>query len=683
MDNIALAVTREIGEVAERLHLLSAEQVRAALAARAANPLDDEHDPGLVFVAEGLLSRAQLDYVETVRRFKSVRIADKRFGDLAVARGWAAPEQVDAAMEVQKVLFMKERKEVLIGEMLVRQHVITAEQRDILLKVQHRARQEEGTAPPPRAASAPVAASPASSSPAAGSPPPAAAWSVSIAPDAMTAYITLHDAARPPSLEALQQALHKAHVVFGIDAAALQQVCAAAVAAGEPLAVARGQPAQPGQDAAIAYLFDLHPLKAGREIDDAIDFRDRGDIPQVKPGTVLARKRPALEGVPGRDVHGRVLKVAKVRDARMQAGNGAQLEADGVTVSAQVAGHPVLTASGVIAVHPEYRIEGDLGYNTGHVNFTGRVIVNGTVQPGFRVKCGELVAKEIEGGEIEASGDVIVAGGVIGARIRADGVVKVKYLHTSHVEAMGDVLVQREVVESGVETSGAFHGETCTVMASTISAKGGVTAQEVGSASSPPCHITVGIDERVQHQIAQNEAAIAELEQTLLALDEEGERLAEQRSALEPRIGELAQVQDKALVRRRELEKAMRRGDAAAGTQLEALAQEAAAAEQAINTLFDEQDAVEAALSAVQARQGSVQGEIAALRADIVRLREWMQETPGRAEFKVQKVAYMGTLIRAPHSEMKLPEDKKLLWLEEREVTSEQGETAWQLVPKS
>lgn len=697
----ALELTREIGEVAERLHLLTQAQVQAALAARAAKPLDDEHDPGLVYVEEGMLSRAQLDYVETVRRFKSVRISDKRFGDLAIARGWATHEQINAAMEVQKILFMKEHKEVLIGEMLVRQHVITAEQRDILLKVQHRARQEEITtahaaqasAPAPASAPAtPMATALPAGTESAATPPPATltpesapageAYTISIAPDNLTAFITLRNAAQRPTADTVREALHKAHIEYGIDEAALQQACDPAAPLNKALPLAQGQAPQPGQDAVVEYLFDLHPLKAGRESDDAMDFKDRGDIPQVAVGTVLARKQPAVDGVPGRDVHGRVLKVAKVKDARLQAGNGAQLEPDRLTVTAQVAGHPVLTASGVIAVHPEYRIEGDLGYNTGHVNFAGRVIVNGTVQPGFHVKCGELVAKEIEGGEIEAEGDVVVAGGVIGARIRADGVVKAKYFHTSHVEAMGDVVAQREVVESGIETSGVFHGETCTLLASTVSAKGGVIVQEVGSISSPPCHISIGIDERVLNQITQHEAAIAALEQTLLAMDEENAMLVQQRNALEPRIAALAQVQDKALVQQRELEKAARRGDGAAQQQLERLAQESAVTEQEINTLFDEQDAAETALAALQTRQAATQEEIAALRAEIVRLREWMQETPGRAELKVQKTTYQGTVIRAPHSETKLQEDKKLLWLEEREVTSAQGDTAWQLVPK-
>ncbi|PKM43874.1 MAG: hypothetical protein CVV05_13580 [Gammaproteobacteria bacterium HGW-Gammaproteobacteria-1] len=693
-DQAVMEREREIGAVAQRLHLLTAEQVQAALAARAAKPLDDEHDAGLVYVEEGLLSRAQLDYVETVRRFKSVRVSEKRFGDLVVVRGWATAEQVHAAMEVQKMLFMREHKEVMIGEMLVRQHVITAEQRDILLQVQHRARQEELPAktPHPSTLSPAQPSVPSPSAAAADVPPPAASepapqpaapggFSISIAENALAAFITLHDGAQRPDPDALRHALHMQHI-DRVDEPALLQACAPDAPLGQPLCVAQGSAPQAGSDASLDYLFELHPLKPGRETDDTIDFRDRGDIPQVAEGAVLARKTAAVDGVPGRDVYGRVLKVAKVRDVRIQAGNGAQLEPDRLTITAQVAGHPVLTASGIIAVHPEFRIDGDLGYNTGHVDFAGRVIVSGTVQNGFHVKCGELMAGEIEGGEIEASGDVLVSGGVIGARIRADGAVKAKYFHTSHVEALGDVIVQREVVESAIETSGVFHGEACTLLASSVSAKGGVIVQEVGSASSQPCRLTVGIDERVLHQIAQHEADIAERVQALAAMAEEQAALAQQRSELGPRIAVLAQVQDKAQVRLRELEPSVQAGEGKARDLHQLLTQQAASTEEEITALFAAQDAAESALAALQVRQHEAQEQAAAWREEIVRLREWSNETPGRAEIKVQKTACQGTAIRAVHSELRLAEDKKCLWLEEREVTGEEGDTGWGLMPK-
>ncbi len=727
---LALELDREIGEIAIRLGLLDAAQVKQALEARRTKPLDDEHDPGLVFVEEGLLTRAQLDHAETVRRFKSVRVAEKKFGELVVTRGWGSPEQVKAAMEVQKMLLLKENKEVTIGEMLVHQRTITAEQRDIILTVQHRAKQElqaqaaavtEAPAPkapkaapaapkvpvaekavetPAAPAPAPAPAPASASVQAAGPEPdaagaqevpitgrgtrPSAGFSVSTAPDHLAAFVTLLDAANRPDVEKLQVALRAANVVFGLDETALQQACEPDAPLNEALQIAAGEPAQPSRDAVIEYLFDLHPLKAGREgEDDSIDFRDRGDIPQVNEGDVLARKTPPFEGVPGKDVHGRAIKVRKPKDLRMNAGNGTQVGADGVTIVAAAAGHPAVTPSGVVSVYPEYRIDGDLGYNTGHVDFAGRVIVSGLVQQGFRVRCGELMAREIEGAEVDASGDVLIGGGVIGARIRSGGSVKAKYFHTSHVDALGDVLAQTEVVESDIETSGAFHGERCTVLASSISARKGVFAGEIGSPSSPPSHIVVGVDERVQHQVEQYEAEIAGLEQALAADAAQRTALEEQRDALEPRIAALAQVQDKALVRQRELERSLKAGDARAAQQLELLAEQTRSSEKEIEALFDEQDKAIAALDELERRKVQLQADMVARRADILQLREWSEGNGGVAELKVQKRTHQGTVVRGSRAEVTLNEDKNLLWLEEREVTSEQGETAWRLVPKS
>ncbi len=712
----ALELAREIGEVAVRLHVLTPEQVAQALAAQREKSLDDEHDPGLVFVAEGLLRRAQLEYLETVRRFKAERIADKKFGELAVGRGWTTEPQVRAAMEVQKLLFMREHKQVQIGDMMVRQHAITAEQRDILLSVQQRARQaqedqvaapapvaaapphERGTMPAtPVAPAAPVApvATPEESAVAAAASaetaPPVArerrvpkGFKVTLSADHMAAFVTLQSDGERPTDETLRMALQASNVARGVDEAALQRLCGEDAPVDEPVQVARGEPPEPGQDATVEYLFEIHPLKAGRETsDDTMDFKDRGDIPQVNVGDVLARKTPVVEGRPGRDVHGRTLKVRKPKDRRLAAGGGTQLGPDNLTVVAAVAGHPALTPSGIISVFPEYRIDGDLGYATGHVNFNGRVIVSGLVQPGFHVKCGELIANEVEDADIEASGDVVIKGGVIGARIRTDGSVKAKYFHTSHIDALGDVIVQSELFDSEVETSGTFHGDHCKLLGSRVSAKNGVIAEEIGSNSSPPCTIVVGVDERVVHKIEQLEASIAAAETELSEAEEAMAESSHRRDALDGRIGAMAQVQDKAQVQQRALEAKAGTGDASAKAQLQLVEEQIKSAEKDLNALFAEQDEVNDAIDALARQQVEQRALVAENRAEISGLHEWTQESASKAELKVAKTTYQGTLVRAPNGEMRLSEDKKRLWIIEQEVTDERGQTSWRFVHQS
>lgn len=697
---------RMIGEVAIRLRILTPGQVEQALAARSTAALDDAHDPGLVFVQQGMLSRAQLDYIETVRRFRTERIADKKFGELAVARGWTTSPQVFAAMEVQKLLFMRERKQVQIGEMLVRQHAITAEQRDILLSVQQRARQEMAAqAEPPAVAGAAPAVTPAAATPVAAAADESApsavgaaeavqgasserhaprGFKVTLSSDHMAAFVTLPAGGTRPDEEALRAALHESGVSFGVDEEALAQLCAADAPVEQAIQVARGEPPEPSRDAALEYLFETAPLKAGHETsDETIDFKDRGDIPQVKAEDVLARKTPAVEGRPGMDVYGHTLKPRKPKDRRLAAGSGTQLGDDKLTLLAAVAGHPVLSPSGAVSVFPEYRIEGDLGYATGHVDFNGRVIVSGLVQPGFKVRCGELMAAEVEGAEIEATGDVVIRGGVIGTRIRTEGSVRAKYFHTSRIDALGDVMAQSELFDSEVESSGAFHGDHCKLLGSRVSAKGGVTAEEIGSDSSAPCTIIVGIDERVQHQIEQLDEASVEAEATLAAAEEELAALGRRRDETDGRIGAMAQVQDKAQVRQRELTEAVDGGDTRVAAQLELVSEQVQSAEADLNVLFAEQEALNAAQEGLRQQQIEQRAQVADNRATIAELREWTQENPGKAELKVAKNTYQGTFIRAPHDEMRLNEDKQRLWIAEQEVTDEHGQSSWRFVHRS
>jgi len=682
--------------MAVRVHLLSAAQVASALQGHTAESLTADYHQGAVFLQKGLLDRNQLDYVETLRHFKEIRIADKRFGELAIARGWATEIQVKSAMEVQKLLFIKEHKEVPIGEMLVRQHAITADQREILLQVQHRARQGVSTVQTAakiagKAATAPLA-TPAPPPPEASAGDKEAAhpehihlgYKITIAPDHLTAFITLHEGAELPSCEDVQKALRSCSVVYGVDEEIVENLCAGKLPRETALQIAAGEPMHPSKDAVVEYLFDTHPLKAGREGEhDTIDFKDRGDLPQVNPGDVLARKSVASEGKPGKDVHGRTLKPRKPKDVRLSAGNGAKLEADGLTLSAQVSGHPAVTKTGIVSVFPEYRIDGDLGYNTGHVNFNGRVIVSGTVQSGFHVKCGELIANEVEGAEIEATGDVLIKGGVIGSRIQAGGNVVGKYFHATHIEAQGDVMAHTELVDSEVESAGAFHGERCRVLGSRIAAKNGIVVMEVGSDSSPPCVLNLGNDEWAQHQMDRCEEAIAALEQAAHERAATIAALKQDYAELEPRIGALAQVQDKAMLQQRELEHAVKAREAGAQQKLQAIEAQIAATEQELSGLFDQQDAATAEIARLEAEQTEGEAQMVAQRDALLQLKEWRRDNPGHAEIKVQKIALQGTVIKTPHLEVKLAEDKRLLWLEEREITNERGESGWQLAHKS
>lgn len=639
---------RLIGQLAIRFHMLSPQQVEQALAAYEYH--EDEH-AGEAFLASGMLTEGQIAFLLAIRRFKAHWPLEQAFADRVVAEGWAERREMNAALEKLKRLVLKKHRVVRFGDLLVHDGIITSTQRDQLLHLQGRLEQ------------APESVAKAVET-----------VTVTVADDHLQAAVAIGEGGSADASTILA-ALRQRGVTHGIDNAAVQAL------AGKPgsgaAVVARGTASKPPVDAHIEYGFDVHPLKAGRQDDSGlIDFRDRGEIPQVAAGAVLARKVPAQDGTAGIDVFGQALLPGKPRDCRIGAGRGARLEPDRVTVVAEEPGHPAISATGVISVFPEYRIEGDLGYNTGHVDFNGRVVVTGAVQSGFRVRCGELVANELEDCDVHAEGDVEIKGGVIGARVRADGIVHARYLHNARLQVLGDVIVDREVVDSDVESSGAFHGERCVVYDTRISAKHGIFVKSVGSDSSPPCRLTFGIDERVLADTAEREAAIGEQEEALVQLAAEQSELKAQLAVLDKQIGDLAQVQDQALVKLRALSKG---ADAAERDPLERTAAEA---EQRLAGLFEAQEKTTAALDALVQREEEAQRAIDEHRQSIRELREWAEQNPGEALLRVDGILHGGTLLKSPHLEVRTQNERKRVWLVEQEVETEQGGSEWRLVPR-
>lgn len=689
----AAAIDRELGQIAVRLNMLTPEQVTAVLADTPAVP----GRPGAPFVDTGLLDADQLDFLLATLRFKEERVADCRFGKLAIERGWATAAQVDAALAEQKRLFMQEHRTVLLGDLLTTRPVLSRGQCNALLAVQRRLSQA-ATAPavaePVAVADTPVpaatpdagtpveAAAPSPQTPAAPAEP-TQGFTLTIADDRLSATVTLTEDGVVPTVAQLREALARQRIIRGIDEGALALIAAGSCDVGESVVVARGIAPRLPRDAEIELLFQAKAhASAVREEGGIIDFRDRGQIAQVAEGVLLARRVPPVTGEAGVDVYGVPLSVSPPKDRPLAVGKGVALSPDKLSATAAVSGHPAISATGTLSVFPEYAIQGDVDFSTGHVDFHGRVVVHGAVRSGFRVRCGELEAQEIEGAEVEASGDVVVNGGVIGAHIRSGGSVVARYLHRARLEVMGDVVVGREVVDSEVECSGAFQGNRCKVLSSHVAAMKGVQAKEIGSDTSSPCRIVAGLDERVQHETQRLEAVIAERVAAIKALEAQLAELPVRRAQNEAEVGKTAQVQDRAMVRKRELQKALA---GAGGGKAEQLAvelkgvdQQIAQAEVTLGELFAEQDRIAEEITALQARIDAEQPATEEVRTELTRLRDWAREQGGRPVVKADAL-YQQTMIKTPHMEVRVASDRRRVNFEEREIVDRDGRAVWRL----
>jgi hypothetical protein len=275
------------------------------------------------------------------------------------------------------------------------------------------------------------------------------------------------------------------------------------------LKVAEGLEPIDGTDAGVVYLFDRDYLKPGRFSEDGtIDFKERGDIPFVSAGDVLAEKIPPKEGKDGVSVYGEAIPKADAMDVTFVLGKGVRVSKDGLKVMADVNGNPRVSPGGEFSVNDAYYIEGDVDFNTGHVIFDKNVYITGSIKNGFRVEAINVVAKAVDGGIVKAQGDVLIQNGVTESVIEAKGNIKTGFMHRSKAACMGDMIVVKEIVDTEVLLEGTFEMNRGRVYSSSIKAKGGAKIYSIGSEKSGPSTITVGVSGYLEKKLQDMDARI-------------------------------------------------------------------------------------------------------------------------------------------------------------------------------
>nr|NJM03880.1 DUF342 domain-containing protein [Desulfobacula sp.] len=397
--------------------------------------------------------------------------------------------------------------------------------------------------------------------------------------------------------------------------------------------------------------------------DGSINFQDRGDIPYVEDGAFLAAKIFSEQGAPGIDVFGHEIPVDEPVDLAFAAGPGTRLSEDGVRIYAVTAGQPHLDALGNVTVCPEFKIKGDLGFETGNVNFDGNVVVNGSVKEGFKVKCASLTAREIQGAEIDISGDLNVSLGIVDTElVKVKGSVQAKFIHNSKISAFGDLIVQREIIDSRIYLSGACINENGLIVNSIISAKMGIRAGNIGNPSSKPSTLTVGVDEHTNLLTARIDALLDGNRKIIHELETEVQALEAEDQNLHGVISKHAYVQDRAQLELKDIEKKMGNlkasGNMAAYQKVVNTVKEirikAKKAEEEINTGFDRQDAIALEISRKTTRIKELEALNQELSDEKKGLLEFSGRTPPLPEVKVGKKIESGTKIFAANSSLTL-----------------------------
>jgi uncharacterized protein len=280
-------------------------------------------------------------------------------------------------------------------------------------------------------------------------------FSLEIPADAMSAWLNFvppcgGKAVAPDEIVA---ALAEAGVIFGVDAAAVNEVCRSVLPA--RVVVAEGVAPIQGDDVRFELLVaDTRDRVPQVDENGLVDFRELGAIPLVVAEQPLMRRIPPTSGVPGRTVRGATIDPLPGRnEAFAENLVGAYVANDDANLLRAVFnGQPVRCGNGVM-VEQVLHVRG-VSIASGNISFDGTVHVDGEVLPGMKVQAtGDIIVTGVvDGGELDAGGDVRVAGGIIAqATVRAGGSVTARFAENAHIFAGTAIAIDDTALQSELQ----------------------------------------------------------------------------------------------------------------------------------------------------------------------------------------------------------------------------------------
>lgn len=354
-----------------------------------------------------------------------------------------------------------------------------------------------------------------------------------IHPEAQWADYLVSRGSLPLDEDGFREDLQWAGVVFGEIKGVYCRLNDLAKSTSDLVAVRVAEALKPkdGSDSCL----DMHvePLNSPGDVQDdgSIDYRSSQRIQLVHPGQIVAKKITAIDGHDGKNVLGVVQSHRKGKDQNLQVGRNIDVveDDDGVSYRARIKGI-LKYEDDFIDIVDMLHIPGDVNYNTGNIEFSGEVFVEGSVHNGFTIRAGGMVTvcDSVENGaQILCKGDLrvgkgilgektkIVAGGSISARFIQEATVMggenldlTDHIYHAKIRCEGQVTVRRETRSN---RSGSIIGGY------TWGLKG-VSLHFAGSPGEVATMVGTGVDDMKQQAFGKAKKEVDELHQQVMFL---------------------------------------------------------------------------------------------------------------------------------------------------------------------
>ena len=255
------------------------------------------------------------------------------------------------------------------------------------------------------------------------------------------------------------------------------------------LVLAQGPEGKPAEEPYLAAIFEGATKSA-----EPTGMRRKVRFVKVAKGSAVAEVRFRKPAEESRTIFGELAGAPPPPPFNVELKEG--IEAKGLTFVATQDGIPLIeTAS--ISISATLVHEGDVNLTTGDIEFSGPLVINGTVEAGASVVAHGSISinGSVKGATVKAGGDLTVSVGISAAQIKSKGSVTALFIESSTVEASTNLTLEKALINSHVTIGGTLTmtGETGLIAGGTVAAFKGIVTPNLGFPNDIATKVMVGV----------------------------------------------------------------------------------------------------------------------------------------------------------------------------------------------
>ncbi|SOC36112.1 DUF342 domain-containing protein [Ureibacillus acetophenoni] len=224
--------------------------------------------------------------------------------------------------------------------------------------------------------------------------------------------------------------------------------------------IAKGTDPIKGNDAKVTYI-EIPERKPVIREDGRADYFEMNFIFEIKEGDLLGEKIAAEPGIPGKNIYGEDIPAPPGNDIpfKYDRKTAKEVQEDGKIILRATSNGVFEQSQGLVSVSRHLPIDGDVGYDTGNIQFDGSISIRGTVQNGFSVLAtGDIAIEDIEGVNgakliHSTNGDIFIRGGIFGLGktiVEAGKNIFVKHVNEANLIAGNEIVIGSYALGSNI-----------------------------------------------------------------------------------------------------------------------------------------------------------------------------------------------------------------------------------------